>query len=71
MKEVYLYLAEVVEWMSIDVNLQLFSLNLLILITAETVSRLLGLVCWRFIDCYLQLLCLAVRWLWTRKKIVT
>ena len=50
-------------------DLQLFGLNLVILITTETVSKLLRLVYWRLIDCYLKLLCLAVRWLWTRKRI--
>jgi len=47
--------------MLIDIDLLLFGLNLLILVTVEIVSKLLGLVCWRFIDCPLQLLCLAVR----------
>jgi len=41
----------------------------MILITVEIVFRLLGLVCWRFIDCYFSLLCLAIIWLWTRKRI--
>jgi len=39
----------------------------MILVTAETVTRLLGLVYWGFIDCYLQLFCLAVRWILTRR----
>jgi len=51
MKEVYLYLTEV-KCMWIDTDLQLFDLNLLIVVITEAVSRLLELVCWRFIDCY-------------------
>ena len=68
-KEVYLNLTEVVEWMWIDANLQLFGLSLLIFITVEIISRLLGLVCWNFTDCSLQLLCLPVKWLLIGKKI--
>ena len=45
LEEVRLYLTEVIEWIWIDVDLSLFGLNLRIFITAETVSRLLGLVC--------------------------
>jgi len=37
-------LTKAVEWMWIDADLQLFGLNLLIIVTAETVSSLLGLV---------------------------
>jgi len=38
-KEAYLYLTEVVEWMWIYADLQPLGLNLLILVTVETVSR--------------------------------
>jgi len=62
-------MTDAVEWMWINAYLPLFGLNMLILVTVETVSRLLGLMCWRFIDYYLQLPCLAVRWLLTMKKI--
>ena len=65
--EMYLYLTKAVEWKWTDRALLLFSLNLLILVSPEIVSLLLGLVCWRFIDCYLQLFYLAVRRLWMRK----
>ena len=47
--------------MWIDADFQLFGLDLMILVTAKTLSKLLGLVCWRFIDYYLQLLCLSIR----------
>ena len=58
-----------VKWIWIDADIFFFDLNLLILITVETVFRLLGLVCLRLIDYYLQLLGLAIRWPWTRKMI--
>ena len=35
LENVYLYLTEAVEWMWIDVDLQIFSLNLLILVIAD------------------------------------
>jgi len=38
---VHLYLTEVVDWIWIDADLQLFDLNLLILVTAEIISILL------------------------------
>jgi len=44
-----------------------FDLNMQILVTTEITSELLRFVCWRFTD--LQLLCIAKRWLWTRKRI--
>jgi len=50
-----------------DAYFSLIDLNLLILVTTEIKSKLLGLVCWRFINCYLQLLCLAIRGLWTKR----
>ena len=68
-KKVYLYMILAVERIRIDTDLQLFGLNLQILVTAEIASELLRLVCWRFANCYLQLLCLTIRWLWARKKI--
>ena len=55
--------------MWIDADLQLPGLNPLILVTAEIQTMLQGLVCWRFIDYYLQLLCLVETLLWTRRKI--
>ena len=48
--ESYLYLTEAVEWMRIDADHLLFSLNMLILITVGTVSRLLRLVCWQLLS---------------------
>ena len=60
-KGAYLYLAEAMKWMRIGAGLQLLGLNMLILMTAEIISRFLRMVRWRLINCYLQLLCLAVR----------
>ena len=42
--------------MWIDIDLQLFSLNLLVLVIAEIISRFLGLTHWGSDLCYLQLL---------------
>ena len=52
-KEAYLYLTEAVERVWIGVYLQLLGLNLLILITVEIIFRLLDLVHWRLVGCYL------------------
>ena len=41
LEKVYLYLTEVVEWMWIDADPQLFGLNLLILAITEIAFRLL------------------------------
>ena len=46
-KEGLLYLTMAMEWIWIDTDLQLFDLNLQILVTAKVVSRLLGLMRWR------------------------
>ena len=59
----YLYPILAVERIWIDTDLQLFGLNMQILVIAEIASGLLGLVCWRFTDCYLNcftLLCCKV-----------
>jgi len=38
-EEAYMYVTETVEWMWIYADFQLFDLNLLILVTAESVSK--------------------------------
>ena len=43
----FLYLTLAVEWTWICIDLQLFDLNLQILVSVEIISKLLGLISWR------------------------